>query len=295
MKKFKAILKDIGIGAGIFLGFFVAAFLVLFLGLNILHEKSIIDSTIMMLIVLIGSLLIAIISVITFFIKRKKNKHKYFSATSAKIMFYFFLFQGFINAFKSEIILTTEAAQKLIEMEWMIFSIAITLFVVWHAIVSKMLNKKLTENNFGYNRLDALLNKHQVYSDATNFIYNLVLLTVSLFCLIFTTPSLYINDKITYLNQFILIFNITIVINAVMVIFYDITTPLLVELWARKKYKMTDKQAMDEMVLAVSEETIKDAFKDSENKLTEEQITFIAKEIFLKISNNTTPTDEAQE
>lgn len=84
----------------------------------------------------------------------------YFSSTSAKIMFYFFLFQGFINAFKSEIILTTQKAQKLIEMEWMIFSIAITLFVVWHAVVSKMLNKKVTDNNFGYNRLNALLTKN---------------------------------------------------------------------------------------------------------------------------------------
>lgn len=84
-----------------------------------------------------------------------------------------------------------------------------------------------------------------------------------------------------------------------MVIFYDISTPLLVELWARKKYKMTDKQAMDEMVLAVSEETIRNVFKDSEKKLTEEQITFIAEEIFLKIAqkdqiSNIEVNDEAK-
>ena len=44
MKKFKAILKDIGIGAGVFLGFFVAAFLVLFLGVNIFYEKNLIPA-----------------------------------------------------------------------------------------------------------------------------------------------------------------------------------------------------------------------------------------------------------
>lgn len=295
MKKFKTILKDIGIGTGIFLGFFVATFLVLFLGLNILHEKNIIDATVTMLIVLFGSLLVSIISVITFFIKRKNNKHKYFSTVSAKIVFYIFLFQGFLNAFKSEIILTTESAQKLVEMEWMIFSIAITLFVVWHAIVSKMLDKKINDNNFGYDRLNGLINKQQVYKDVTNFIYNLVLLTISLFCLIFITPSIYIDENISLLTQFVLIFNVTIVINAVMVIFYDISIPLLLELREKKKYRMTDKQAMDEMILAVSEEIIRDVFKDSENKLTEEQITFIAKEIFLKISNNDTPPVETQE
>lgn len=51
MKKFKAILKDIGIGAGVFLGFFVAAFLVLFLGVNIFYEKNLIPAHIALIII----------------------------------------------------------------------------------------------------------------------------------------------------------------------------------------------------------------------------------------------------
>ncbi len=283
MKKFKAILKDIGIGAGVFLGFFVAAFLVLFLGVNIFYEKNLIPAHIALIIIFAGALTAGTTTTILYFIKRKKNKHKFFSAVGAKIIFFLFLFQGFINAFKSEIILTTEAAQKLVEMEWTIFSITMTAFVFWHVIVSKYIDNSTKENGFGDERLDIITKKQGIYKDVINFSYNLTLLTISMLCLVLTTPSIFVTGEINLYNQFILLFNITIVINALMVIFYDISSPLVVQLIIKKKHKMTDEQISDEILLAITEERLNDLMKDGEKQLSKEEITSLAKEVIAEI------------
>lgn len=283
MIKFKAILKDIGIGAGIFLGFFVAAFLVLFLGVNIFYKKNLIPEHIALIIVFAGALTAGTTTTILYFIKRKKNKHKFFSAVGAKVIFFLFLFQGFINAFQSEIILTTETAQKLVEMEWTIFSIAMTAFVFWHVIVSKFIDNSTKENGFGDERLNIITKKQGIYKDAINFSYNLTLLTISMLCLVLTTPSIFVTGEINIYNQFILLFNITIVINALMVIFYDISSPLVVQLIIKKKHKMTDEQISDEILLAITEERLNNLMKDGEKQLSKEEITSLAKEVIAEI------------
>lgn len=283
MIKFKAILKDIGIGAGIFLGFFVAAFLVLFLGVNIFYKKNLIPEHIALIIVFAGALTAGTTTTILYFIKRKKNKHKFFSAVGAKVIFFLFLFQGFINAFKSEIILTTETAQKLVEMEWTIFSIAMTAFVFWHVIVSKFLENPPKNTVFGDERINAIVDKQLFYKDTVNFSYNLTLLTTSMLCLVFATPSIFVTGKINFLNQFALLFNITIVTNALMVIFYDISSPLVVQLIIKKKHKMTDEQISDEILLAITEERLNDLMKDGEKQLSKEEITSLSKEVIDEI------------
>ena len=283
MIKFKAILKDIGIGAGIFLGFFVAAFLVLFLGVNIFYKKNLIPEHIALIIVFAGALTAGTTTTILYFIKRKKNKHKFFSAVGAKVIFFLFLFQGFINAFKSEIILTTETAQKLVEMEWTIFSIAMTAFVFWHVIVSKFLENPPKNTVFGDERINAIVDKQLFYKDTVNFSYNLTLLTTSMMCLVFATPSIFVTGKINFLNQFALLFNITIVTNALMVIFYDISSPLVVQLIIKKKHKMTDEQISDEILLAITEERLNDLMKDGEKQLSKEEITSLSKEVIAEI------------
>ena len=288
MIKFKAILKDIGIGAGIFLGFFVAAFLVLFLGVNIFYEKNLIPEHIALIIVFAGALTAGTTTTILYFIKRKKNKHKFFSAVGAKIIFFLFLFQGFINAFKSEIILTTEAAQKLVEMEWTIFSIAMTAFVFWHVIVSKFLENPPKNTGFGDERINAIIDKQLFYKDTVNFSYNLTLLTTSMLCLVFATPSIFVTGKINFLNQFALLFNITIVTNALMVIFYDIARPLTSQFIIKKNNKMTDEEIDDEIALSLLEETAKDALKDGDKKLTQEEITTLFKQILQEAKKKNT-------
>ena len=81
----------------------------------------------------------------------------------------------------------------------------------------------------------------------------------------------------------LLLFNITIVINALMVIFYDISSPLVVQLIIKKKHKMTDEQISDEILLAITEERLNDLMKDGEKQLSKEEITNLAKEVIAKI------------
>ncbi len=287
-KKVKSTLKNIGIGIGIFLGVAFVAFTILFLGINILHEKNIISEIASIIIILAGAFVAAIASLIVYFIRRRKNKYKIFSSVGSKITFFFFLFQGFVNAFKSEIILDANSAQKIVELEWMIFSIAITLFVVWHTIVSNILSKKF-KSGVGLKRIENIQNKQQLYKDSTNFVYNLILLFLALICLTYTTPMVFVGDDMGLFTQFLVIFNITIVINAIMVVFYDIFTPLLADLIFVSLDKMSDKDAVDEMLLAIAEEVVKDT--DNEGKLTDEQVTSISKELLLKIKNGDFKTE----
>ena len=91
------------------------------------------------------------------------------------------------------------------------------------------------------------------------------------------------KDCLNLYNQFILLFNITIVINALMVIFYDISIPLVVQLIIKKKQKMTDEQISDEILLAITEERLNDLMKDGEKQLSKEEITSLAKEVIAEI------------
>lgn len=68
-----------------------------------------------------------------------------------------------------------------------------------------------------------------------------------------------------------------------MVIFYDISSPLVVQLIIKKKHKMTDEQISDEILLAITEERLNDLMKDGEKQLSKEEITNLAKEVIAKI------------
>ena len=168
-------------------------------------------------------------------------------------------------------------------MEWTIFLIAMTAFVFWHVIVSKLIDNSTKESGFGDERLNIITKQQGIYKDAINFSYNLTLLTISMLCLVLTTSSIFVTGEINLYNQFILLFNITIVINALMVIFYDISSPLVVQLIIKKKHKMTDEQISDEILLAITEERLNDLMKDGEKQLSKEEITNLAKEVIAKI------------
>ncbi len=301
MKKFKVVLKNIGIGIGIFLSFFVAALLLLFTGINILYEKNIISDIILIIIAFSGSFIVGAASVLVFFINRKKTKYKLFSSIGTKILFSSYLVLGFLTAFKTEIILSQESAQKLVEIEWTIFSIAITVFIFWHVFVSKFIENKPNKAAIGKSRIKLISQKLQYYKDAGNFFYNLILLIVALMCLTFVTASVYIMD-INYYIQFVTIFNIHIVIDALMIIFRDISIPLCAELFLSKKYKMTDQQVADEIMLALTEDLLKSKFENIDVNLMDDQITDIAKEALKEAKdicdnakNKSDDTDESKE
>lgn len=275
MKKFKALLKNVGIGIGIFIGFFVASFLILFTGTNILYEKNLISALVFDILVFAGAFVIGIVSVIVFFIRKKRNKYKLFSDIGSRIGFFAYLFLGFLAAFKKEVILSQESAQKLIEIEWTIFSIAMTVFVFWHVFVSKFIENKPIQGAIGSNRIELLSQKILYYKNAWNFFYNLVLLILAVGCLMLVTASVYLME-VNYFVQFVVVFNIYIVTDALMVIFYDIAMPLCGELILSIKYRMTDQQAIDEIQLAVIENLIKQELKDSDKTLPDDEITKIA-------------------
>ena len=293
MKKTKIVLKNIGIGAGIFFAFFLAAFIILITGIHIFYEKNLINETIFAVIIFSGAFAVGIATVVVFFIKKKKNRYKLFSGIGTKILFYTYLLSGFLGAFKTELILSQESAQKLVEIEWTIFSIAVTVFVFWHVVVSKFIENQPNKTATGKTRIQLLSQKIKYYKNAGNFFYSLILLMLALISLTLVTASAYIMD-INYYIQFVSIFNIYIVIDALMVIFYDIAVPLCAELFLSKKYKLSDQQVLDEVQLAILEELL----KQKDISLSDEQITDIAQEAIKKIkqgSEESEPTSDTTE
>lgn len=271
-------------GIGFFVAFYLLSALVLFTGASILYEKSLIAGWAVAVIVFVGALLVSGTFLLVYCIRKKKDRYKAFSGAATKVLFYLYLILSFVAAFKSKVILTNESIQKLVEIEWMVFSISITIFVAWHVIVSKFIEKHAQEpkegQKVGMGRLDSLAEKIQYQRSAGNFFYSLILLFISMIGLVFITPLVYIMD-VNYILQFFALFNINIIIDALMVIFYDISVPLAVELILSKKERMTDQQIKEEVELAVTEEMLRKLLEGA----TDEEIAGRAKEALLAVQS----------
>ena len=131
---------------------------------------------------------------------------------------------------KAEIIWTLEKLEEIISLEWTIFGISITIFLVWNVLILQFLkSKKPTKENSDslVNLMDYIRKKTAFHGEATLIFNTVYLLTINLLILIIATSlTLFSTQGVTIFNQTVVCITFYFCTNTICSLFLDILKPL---------------------------------------------------------------------
>lgn len=224
----------IGLFFGIFLGMLFFSFLYLFSLINIFANFNLITDVLGAKIAIYASLFFSIgvlIYEIVQFNSDKKTKFSNWIAMSyPKLILYYVISLICFVSIKSEIIFTIGELRDLISLEWTIFGIIITIFLVWNVIIVDYLKRKKPTNEINASpiqRMKYLKNKGEFFTNASISFNSITLITINILMLILSTGSAYISaNKINLFNQNFAIVAFYFTTNTLLEFFLDILQPL---------------------------------------------------------------------
>ena len=177
----------------------------------------------------------------------------------------------FLASFQTEVILPKNQLKELITVEWMIFAIAITIFVLlvsrFKGLVDSAKPKKEEQNI--YKRLVELDKKLIIHVNISAMFAMILLLFINVISLVFSTAFIYlITDEFTILSQNIVLFSFFSSVSVILNLFIEIIRPLYETKKKREKDLIVSKE--DIQVYGTSARAIDDIlkeYKEIENKL----------------------------
>lgn len=218
---------------------------------------------------LIFLLSVIIATIITVLLFKNKKKYTVFKNTKwLKFSFCVILTLAFIGSLKSDVEIDLIYAKELLGFEWTIFSLTIALFLAWYIVVEKYLKNEPLQNEKGDKRVENIAKKLSFYHDSYSYLLNGILLFVNFVCISGISGLIWINQKISLFVQNCLYFNFFLTINTIQILFSDILIPVIARLLVSRRYKMTDDEIGEELILA----TVEQAVEDYKNQLEKEQI-----------------------
>ncbi|OUP05843.1 hypothetical protein B5F35_16345 [Anaeromassilibacillus sp. An200] len=162
----------------------------------------------------------------------KKTKLKNFW----EMNYSYFLLAYFISIFcmvslKSEIVWTLEKLEEILSLEWTIFSISITIFLVWNVLILQFLKEKQPseeKSNSLINKIGYIQKKANFHGQASLFFNSVYLLTINLIVLLFATSVVHFSTEqtVTILNQTVTSITFYFCTNTISILFLDILKPL---------------------------------------------------------------------
>ena len=162
---------------------------------------------------------------------KKKNRFvNWLSMHSSKQVLFTVIFILGLSSLERNVIWTLDELKDVISLEWSIFSISITIFLVWNVLILDYLKRKKPQcpyDSFPTYTWRYIQNKGKFYEKASSLFSSVSLLTVNLISLIVATAMTYIsNTGITIWNQNVSIFSFFLCTNTIISLFLDILKPL---------------------------------------------------------------------
>jgi len=147
-----------------------------------------------------------------------------------KLLMGYFLLVFALASTKKEPIWTTEMVYDILSLQWTIFGLSLTIFLVWDVIIIDFLKKRQPQESDSTD----LLQKYKSIMDRMSFsqeiettFLTVILLTVNLFLLILSSSQIYIiGEPNTIYTQNILHFSFFCTTNSIVILFFDILKPL---------------------------------------------------------------------
>lgn len=212
----------------------VGSFVLLVSFLDIFKEFKLITDKSVVIGAGIASLAFAIV-VLTYTISRIKSERtskleNWLSNNTAKILLYYIVANIFFVSIRSEVVWTQEEMRNLVSLEWSIFGISITIFLVWNVLVVNYLKEKKPQKPSEVSSVSTLryiLDKSSFYGTATLLFNTVSLLTCNLVLLTLATTMVYMpSDRWIILKQAVVTLVLYFSTNTIIVLFLDIIQPL---------------------------------------------------------------------
>lgn len=258
---------------------FIPAFLFGYALFGVFKEFDIISCSTQIsysIVVAIGFAVVTLIVKLIRLIRKKSAKIEiWFSLNHAKIWLGYVIVVIILFSIKSEIICTLGDLKEFISLQWMIFGISITIFLVWNILITDYLKKNIpfeSKNDSLLGELKYINIKSDFYVNATTRFISVTVLVINLIVLLYATASVYLtmdsNDGVNLFNQNISKVSFYLCTNTLASLFFDILLPLAKEKKdIFKKSKPTNEEV--EKYIKSNQEIVK-ALKEVEliNKIT---------------------------
>lgn len=178
---------------------------------------------------------------------------------------------------KAQPIWTTDTVFEILSVQWTIFGLSLTIFLVWNVIIVEFLkNKQPKESD-----LSSLLSKYtlaiekKTFSQEIETTFNtVVLLTINLFLLLLSTMAIYVSAKPeSVVTQNILLCSFFFTTNSIICLFIDILMPLKKDKAEMLKNNNVTKEDIDKAQAALFAQAIIDVLKERVMSLDPEKYT----------------------
>ena len=192
-----------------------------------------IDSKMEIIISITGSLIFAVLIII--YTKARLNATKKTKFSNWLNMNYPRLLLGYIISFicfvsmRNEIIWNVEDLKNMLSMEWNIFGVSITIFVVWPLVLEYLKKKKpqMPIDQSPLSRLQYIEEKGEFYQAASEMFNSIPLLTFNVIVIILSSGKIYLStDGIGLLDQNMVIVSFYLCTNTLLDLFVNVLRPL---------------------------------------------------------------------
>lgn len=219
----------------IFCTVYFLAFLFLFVLFSCFNEFEVLPDTVCLPASLLFSAVVAIgftIFLVSTNKYNKKTRLRNFLEMNCSYFFLTYIISLFcILSIKSEIVWTLEKLEKILSLEWTIFSISITIFLVWNVLILQFLKKKQPSKEKSNSLIDEnkyIRKKADFHGQAALLFNSVYLLTINLMILLLATSVVHFSTEqtVTILQQTVTNMAFYFCTNTILVLFLDILKPL---------------------------------------------------------------------
>ena len=135
-----------------------------------------------------------------------------------------------IGSINNQAIWTADMVYEVLSLQWTIFGLSLTIFLVWNVIMVEFLKGKQpkeSESSSLYQKFTLALEKKTYTQEIDTTFNSVVLLTINLFLLLLSTTMIYISVKPeSIITQNVLLCSFFFTTNSVICLFIDILSPL---------------------------------------------------------------------
>lgn len=265
-------LKVIGLTLLLFLFTFSLLFTLLFALLYCLQRFIGFEDYLVVYISLGASAILSIVNVIISRVSSTKIHQSkltfWIKNNYPKVIFAYIITLILLISISKEPIWNADETREAVSVEWTIFFISITIFLVWNVLyVNYLKNKqpKLNENMDSRQLYNALLKKQSLYSEIVSAKSSIILLLINLLLLSISTGMVYISHKPeSIITQNTVICSFFFSTNTIVVLFIDILKPILHE---NKELKEHNEITKNEMEVAESKALLQTIQEDVINTI----------------------------
>ncbi len=183
------------------------------------------------------------------------------------IVGYLMLIFAFVSI-KNESIWTTEEVYDILSLQWMIFGLSLTIFLVWNVIIVEFLKRRQPQEQDSddvFKKSKIVLEKHDFSQEVEATYLTVIILTINLMFLLLSTSLIYIvfkPDSVFVQNLLRCSFFLTT--NSIISLFFDILKPLKKEKREMLKNNNVTKSDVNKAYIAL---LIKSAIEEKKKEL----------------------------